>query len=314
MNYYGIYPENDYRYYLQHHGIKGQKWGVQNGPPYPLSREVNLEIRKNRIHTQKEAYEDEWYTSKNSEHFNNSPKIEKVSELDKKEKTLKSYKKSIKDDLIAVNPSYGTSMIGGVFNCRNCATAFELRRRGYDVEARRRDDGSNAGGAEKYFKNGKFKVLKNDFDNDDFFNTKYIEPSGPFVTKAAKNSYEKEYWSKLDKYHKKAYDNLCSELLKQGRGARGIVVIGWQADDYDMTKRTSFFHAFNYEVRDEVEFYDSQSSDRESIEYSYGFSYEYADPRDYSYMRTDDLELSNKVGEAVVSKSKSDRKGRHERR
>ena len=22
--------------YLMHHGIKGQKWGVQNGPPYPL--------------------------------------------------------------------------------------------------------------------------------------------------------------------------------------------------------------------------------------------------------------------------------------
>ena len=24
---------------LYHHGIKGQKWGVQNGPPYPLSKE-----------------------------------------------------------------------------------------------------------------------------------------------------------------------------------------------------------------------------------------------------------------------------------
>ena len=23
-------------YYLKHHGIKGQKWGIQNGPPYPL--------------------------------------------------------------------------------------------------------------------------------------------------------------------------------------------------------------------------------------------------------------------------------------
>lgn len=23
---------------LEHHGIKGQKWGVRNGPPYPLSR------------------------------------------------------------------------------------------------------------------------------------------------------------------------------------------------------------------------------------------------------------------------------------
>ena len=24
------------KYYLAHHGIKGQKWGVKNGPPYPL--------------------------------------------------------------------------------------------------------------------------------------------------------------------------------------------------------------------------------------------------------------------------------------
>ena len=23
---------------LYHHGIKGQKWGVQNGPPYPLNK------------------------------------------------------------------------------------------------------------------------------------------------------------------------------------------------------------------------------------------------------------------------------------
>lgn len=26
--------------YLSHHGIKGQKWGEQNGPPYPLEDEV----------------------------------------------------------------------------------------------------------------------------------------------------------------------------------------------------------------------------------------------------------------------------------
>lgn len=28
---------NDYRLYIMHHGIKGQEWGVKNGPPYPLS-------------------------------------------------------------------------------------------------------------------------------------------------------------------------------------------------------------------------------------------------------------------------------------
>ena len=27
---------NDYRNYLAHHGVKGQKWGVKNGPPYPI--------------------------------------------------------------------------------------------------------------------------------------------------------------------------------------------------------------------------------------------------------------------------------------
>ena len=32
-----MYSNNDYRSYeLYHHGILGQKWGHQNGPPYPL--------------------------------------------------------------------------------------------------------------------------------------------------------------------------------------------------------------------------------------------------------------------------------------
>ena len=26
---------------LYHHGIKGQQWGVQNGPPYPLDSDVS---------------------------------------------------------------------------------------------------------------------------------------------------------------------------------------------------------------------------------------------------------------------------------
>lgn len=35
--------------YLQHHGVKGQKWGVQNGPPYPLDRKFgNRKSRKSQ--------------------------------------------------------------------------------------------------------------------------------------------------------------------------------------------------------------------------------------------------------------------------
>lgn len=29
-----------YTGYLMHHGIQGQKWGVRNGPPYPLDEKI----------------------------------------------------------------------------------------------------------------------------------------------------------------------------------------------------------------------------------------------------------------------------------
>lgn len=36
-----------YTSHLAHHGIKGQKWGVENGPPYPLgSGDHNASERK----------------------------------------------------------------------------------------------------------------------------------------------------------------------------------------------------------------------------------------------------------------------------
>lgn len=32
--------------YLEHHGIKGQKWGVEHGPPYPLKTGVSARIKR----------------------------------------------------------------------------------------------------------------------------------------------------------------------------------------------------------------------------------------------------------------------------
>ncbi len=35
-----------YETYLMHHGVKGQKWGVKHGPPYPLQSGIRTKIKK----------------------------------------------------------------------------------------------------------------------------------------------------------------------------------------------------------------------------------------------------------------------------
>lgn len=308
-----IWPFNDYRYFLQnaledhlaHHGIKGQQWGVKHGPPYPLTKEQNLQIRSTKFNTRRDLRDqedatDELYTKKNSDILRKHLKYEKVSEMDRKAKIPKNYTESeLNKDLMAVNPRLSHSdKIGSYFNCRNCALALEMRRRGYDVQARRRDDGSNAGDLSGMFKGGEIKALHNDFDNDPFFKTKLKNPS---------QKEQDQFYKQLDEYSLKGYQNLCGELSKGGLGARGIVVVGWQSSAVDMTKRGSFFHAINYEVKeDQVHFYDSQAASQHP-EWSHGFSWQYADPRDYQYMRTDNLEPADNIGRAVVSSSKSDR-------
>lgn len=36
------------QYYISHHGIEGQKWGVRNGPPYPLKESLSTRVGRKR--------------------------------------------------------------------------------------------------------------------------------------------------------------------------------------------------------------------------------------------------------------------------
>lgn len=42
-------------YVIEHHGIKGQKWGVKHGPPYPLSDKAHNSVVKGNGSSSKTA-------------------------------------------------------------------------------------------------------------------------------------------------------------------------------------------------------------------------------------------------------------------
>lgn len=274
---------------FEHSGIKGQKWGVRHGPPYPLAKEVNQQVRMSTTH--KKAYE--------ARPENMGKKATKIRAEDEVKETLdtldkkpKGVKYSLSTDLALVNPRKQTGDYSGrVFNCQNCATAFEMRERGYDVQARRRDDGSNVGNITHSFKGGKLTSIDAGIDDDPFFK----HSKDDYWTVAGKG----QYYPTLDRLQKASFNKLETELKSQGPGARGIVVVGWPANYDDFRKRTSYFHAMNYIVDKDnnVTLYDGQiNSTGDFLD---------VDPRELMYMRTDNLELDSSVTDMVISRKKA---------
>lgn len=69
---------------LYHHGVKGQKWGVENGPPYPLSSDVSTGKRLKKIEKlEKKSEQNRGYMKKHEDYYDN--KLKKENEkVDKK--------------------------------------------------------------------------------------------------------------------------------------------------------------------------------------------------------------------------------------
>lgn len=250
-----------YRNELYHHGIHGQKWGVRNGPPYPLSESKNHKVRYGSSDSELETHEkrkkkynarsktamslavanfaldvvmlspyvitdgkrlvDAAIASakankyyKNREAANN---IDSKTGLHKKTKEM-----SQAEDLKMVNPEFKSFSNAAHNNCMLCTTTYDLRRRGYDVTA----DYANFGYSSDTVKEWYPKAT-----------VKHVEST---------NS-EGKYDQKL------MIENTKKELIAQGDGARGNLMIGW--------KYSPSGHSVAYEVENgQLKILDGQSN------------------------------------------------------
>ena len=199
-----------YRPYIKHHGIKGQKWGVRNGPPYPLSE------------SDKSKKEIQWSDSKKSSLLGKKMSREilnkvggytladsaieylinrglercsqgdRISSLDNLRRI--SQKPTIDSAVKKANPGYPQN--GYVLNCSHCVIAYELRRRGYDVEATKRmEPASENKNEDSVFGKNTLTTQKN---------------------KKGKYESEKEYDNRILK-------ELTAKLSSFGEGSRGCI-------------------------------------------------------------------------------------------
>lgn len=80
--------------YLAHHGVRGQKWGVQNGPPYPLGSDIStgsrLKSAGDAVKKAKKTFDDSVskYKAKRAEKIEVEEKKKSDIAQKKKDKTI----------------------------------------------------------------------------------------------------------------------------------------------------------------------------------------------------------------------------------
>lgn len=186
MEYYGTNfwaPTNT----LSHHGIKGQKWGKRNGPPYPLKPSDHSPAEK-KASSGRSSGSGESYAKKLLKKYGKNDKVgmdpitayylteaaafvaifaavrisqEVTYSKDKKEhmnSDVGDIQKKIKgkhtedQDMAEVNKGYSDAdNLGTHMNCALCSATYDLRRRGYDVKARETKQGRKSKDIAAYY-------------------------------------------------------------------------------------------------------------------------------------------------------------------
>lgn len=164
----------------------------------------------------------------------------------------------------SINPH--SNKAGGISNCSNCAIAVDMACRGYDVQARRRGNGRTDSALAAFYSGGEFRSP-----------TKGKYKADQQTGKYSKSDIQAGYYE------------FCNDIETKAPNSRGIVTIGYAA--------VNSGHAFNYECKNgKVTFYDAQA--KHDIDEFFII----ANPNDLNYMRTDNLQPSDDIGKAVVSR------------
>ena len=190
--------------------------------------------------------------------------VEKMDEMDK----IPPPPPPLNKNLEAVNPKH--DRYGTVNNCQYCVVAADMRERGYDVQARLRNDG------------GYEKDISKWYNNPPEFTRLNVPP----LTKDESNDSRRE----------RAYSMMMKHLEKQGEGARGYfgVKFMWGGG-----------HAMYYKVENgKVNIYDPQNTNDDITN-----TLAMAHPNGFSYLRLDNLTpREDGVGDAVISRKKANHK------
>jgi len=256
---------------LYHHGIRGQKWGQRNGPPYPLSpskhsasekkagwqKSLNVEtilLKDRNVNVSPTAARITYDVSKIVKSLLTGRIIPAISATvdigrgivagvkDKRiynaikqnqnvdEKTgfkLKQKETSPEEDLKVINPARDAFTDASKNNCMLCTTAYDLRRRGYDVMAGAAD-GKPISALNKWYKDPKVKPV--DVASDTHAAAKSMIDKNymaGFVPKDKVVEHKNAcYELAHDKnYRKELAHNTVNEIAKQGDGARGNLML-----------------------------------------------------------------------------------------
>jgi hypothetical protein len=234
---------------------------------------------------------------------------------------------TLADDMTDTNPNYNNrdyKYQSYHQNCSNCSVAFDLRRRGYDVEAKPNKDKSTYGDnddAAEMIDNGLYtgknitmvgcgvSTMGNhehqysyvsDESTNKYTITHTDEKTSNIIKKATAKSTDnvpKGYrtWVSTrmqdnSKINNKIYlDNIEKEMLKGGNGSRGIFQCRWSHEGRDVGG-----HSMAYVVeKNQVVIIDAQTNERFKISDFYTNTYK------SGFLRTDNLTPTDEIKKKV---------------